>query len=123
MLGGDVPAGSTGDDRAVGTPGYMAPEQKRAPQLVDSRADIYSLGVVFYEMLTGELPAGKLQPPSRKLRIDVRLDEIVLRALEKEPEMRFQTAADLRAEVETIATSGPKSAQSGRGDTDISSGK
>src|SRR6185503_2172268 len=68
----------------------------------DSRADIYSLGVVFYEMLAGELPADKLQPPSRKVRIDVRLDEIVLRALEKTPEMRFQTAAELRTQVEAV---------------------
>lgn len=87
---------------AAGTPGYMAPEQKSTPQKVDSRADIYSLGVVFYEMLTGELPADKLQPPSRKVQIDVRLDEIVLRALEKTPELRYQTAADLRTELETL---------------------
>jgi tRNA A-37 threonylcarbamoyl transferase component Bud32/predicted esterase len=90
------------ESQAAGTPGYMAPEQKRRPQKADSRADIYSLGVVFYEMLTGELPADKLQPPSRKVRIDVRLDEIVLRALEQTPEMRFQTAAELRTQVEAV---------------------
>ncbi len=106
MLGGDAPASGSGDDKAVGTPGYMAPEQKRTPQLVDSRADIYSLGVVFYEMLTGELPGAKLQPPSRKVQVDVRLDEIVLRALEEKPELRFATATQFRTQVEAVVANG-----------------
>ena len=70
----------------MGTPYYMAPEQTEHPREVDHRADIYSLGVVFYQMLTGELPLGRFAPPSQKVQIDVRLDEVVLRALEKEPE-------------------------------------
>ncbi|MDB6171872.1 MAG: Serine/threonine protein kinase [Chthoniobacteraceae bacterium] len=94
--------GEAKEEKAAGTPGYMAPEQTRTPERVDSRADIYSLGVVFYEMLTGELPAAAIQPPSRKVRIDMRIDEVVLKALEKSPELRWQTAADLRSRVETI---------------------
>ena len=94
----------TGAKDVMGTPHYMAPEQVEHPQEVDHRADIYSLGVVFYEMLTGELPLGKFQPPSRKVQVDVRLDEVVLHALEKEPERRYQQASEVKSDVETIAT-------------------
>jgi len=95
----------TGARDVVGTPHYMAPEQIEKPQTVDHRADIYSLGVVFYEMLTGELPLGKFAPPSRKVQVDVRLDEVVLHALEKEPELRYQQASQVKTAVETIAKS------------------
>lgn len=98
----DLRITSSGD--VMGTPHYMAPEQVEHPQDVDHRADIYSLGVVFYQMLTGELPIGRFAPPSRKVQIDVRLDEVVLRALEKEPDLRYQQASVLKTEVETIAT-------------------
>ena len=89
---------------ALGTPGYTAPEQRTDPQKVDSRADIYSLGVVFYELLTGELPGKPLQPPSRKVQIDVRLDEVVLRAMEQKPERRYQQVSEVKSRVETIST-------------------
>jgi eukaryotic-like serine/threonine-protein kinase len=94
----------TAAGQVMGTPQYMAPEQVSHPQAVDHRADIYSLGVVFYQMLTGELPAGRFAPPSKKVQIDVRLDEVVLRALEKEPERRYQQASELKTHVETIVT-------------------
>ncbi len=90
-------------DQILGTPHYMAPEQMEHPQAVDHRADIYSLGVVFYEMLTGELPLGKFQPPSKRAQLDVRLDEVVLHTLEKEPERRYQHASEIKMDVETIA--------------------
>jgi tetratricopeptide (TPR) repeat protein/predicted Ser/Thr protein kinase len=95
----------TESGKVMGTPQYMAPEQKEQPNAVDHRADIYALGVVFYQMLTGELPGKTIAPPSSKVQIDVRLDEVVLRALEKKPELRFQQASALKTEVETIATS------------------
>ena len=92
----------TGSGLAVGTPHYMAPEQLEHPQDVDQRADIYSLGVVFYEMLTGELPIGRFAPPSQKTPMDPRVDEVVLRALEKERERRQHNATEVRTEVEQI---------------------
>ncbi|MGC3959415.1 MAG: serine/threonine-protein kinase [Verrucomicrobiota bacterium] len=89
--------------KVMGTPQYMSPEQKERPQEVDHRADIYALGVVFYQMLTGELPGKKIEPPSKKVQIDVRLDEVVLRALEQKPDRRYQQASVLKTQVETIA--------------------
>ncbi|HTY88197.1 MAG TPA: protein kinase [Candidatus Acidoferrum sp.] len=101
--GPDVPTALTAAGKVMGTPNYMAPEQREHPDAVDHRADIYALGVVFYQMLTGELPGKRIEPPSNKVQIDVRLDEVVLRALEKQPERRYQQASVLKTQVETIA--------------------
>ena len=90
----------------MGTPHYMAPEQIEHPNTVDHRADIYSLGVVFYEMLTGELPLGRFAAPSQKVQVDVRLDHVVLHALEKEPERRYQHASEVKTDVEAISSGG-----------------
>lgn len=90
--------------QVLGTPRYMAPEQFEGSSRVDHRADIYSLGVVFYEMLTGELPMGRFEAPSQRVQIDVRLDEVVLRTLEKEPQRRYQAASEIKSDLQSISS-------------------
>jgi RNA polymerase sigma factor (sigma-70 family) len=96
----------TATGAAIGTPQYMAPEQLEKPATVDHRADIYSLGVVFYEMLTGELPIGRFSPPSQRTPLDPRVDAVVMRTLEKEREKRFQSAGDVKTNVEHLTELG-----------------
>jgi hypothetical protein len=99
----DDPAGGSALTRTgtvLGTVHYMAPEQVEGTRSVDHRADLYAVGVVFYEMLTGGLPLGRFQPPSQQIAVDVRVDEVVLKALEKDPERRYQQAREVRRDVE-----------------------
>jgi serine/threonine protein kinase len=105
----------TGTRHALGTPNYMAPEQMDTPTKVDHRADIYAVGVVFYEMLTGELPMGRFELPSKKLKVDIRVDEVVLKALERNPDLRYQTVGAVKTDINNIAGNKSGSAQS-RGD-------
>jgi serine/threonine protein kinase len=82
--------------QVMGTPHYMAPEQMERPHAVDHRADIFAVGVLCYEMLTGELPLGRFAAPSQKVPVHPQLDGVVLRALEKEPERRYPQIHDLK---------------------------
>ena len=93
----------TGEFQAMGTMHYMAPEQFENPLEVDHRADIYALGVTLYELLTGELPLGRFLPPSKRVQVDVRLDEIVLKSMDREPGRRYQHASDLKTDVEHVS--------------------
>ena len=92
LLGPDLQTHRPDDDRVVGTLRYMAPEQMTMPQAVDHRADIYSTGVVFYEMLAHELPGPDRVPPSRKAATDPGIDPIVLRAIEYDRDRRYADA-------------------------------
>ncbi|HEX5447270.1 MAG TPA: serine/threonine-protein kinase, partial [Pirellulales bacterium] len=98
----------TGSRQVMGTPHYMAPEQLENPRAVDHRADIYALGVVFYEMLTGELPLGRFAPPSGTSGVDARLDEVVFKTLEKDPNRRYQHASDVKTDLDGMATPAPR---------------
>lgn len=103
--------GHEGNDDAslpMGTPSYMAPEQLDAEAQIDHRVDVYATGVVLYELLTGEKPkSGEFENPSQRVRVDVRIDEVVLRALESNPEQRYASARDFRTRIEAVATEPP----------------
>ncbi|MEM7010070.1 MAG: bifunctional serine/threonine-protein kinase/formylglycine-generating enzyme family protein [Verrucomicrobiota bacterium] len=88
----------------MGTEAYAAPEQMDAGP-IDQRADIFSLGVVLYELLTQQLPKGAFVPPSKSAEIDKRLDGVVEKAMQMSPESRYQSTSEFRTDVERICNS------------------
>ena len=106
--------------QALGTPDYTAPEQLKGGP-VDHRADIYSLGVMFYEMLTGDLPRGTWTPPSQLTAAPARLDEVVTRAMRTEPDHRYQQASEVKSAIAeakmlppVVAAATPRTLPAGR---------
>jgi serine/threonine protein kinase/Tfp pilus assembly protein PilF len=109
--------GITGTRHMIGTPEYMSPEQVDADDDIDQRSDIYSLGVILYEMLTGKVPfdgntplsvaykhKNKKPPNPREFNTQItdELNVLVLKCLEKDRESRYQSAGEIRSQLEEI---------------------
>ena len=91
----------------MGTPEYAAPELWQPGVEMDHRADLYSLGCVFYEMLTGAAPQGQFTLPAAALRLDHRVDTVIARCMQQKPDLRYQSAAEVRAAIEAIRAPAP----------------
>lgn len=98
-------SGLTQTGMTMGTPDYVAPEALMLGSDVDGRADIYAVGVMLYQMLTGDIPRGMFKMPSQKFQsIDPRFDAIIRRALEHDREERYQSSHELRQALDIILT-------------------
>ncbi|OYW70642.1 MAG: hypothetical protein B7Z37_30090, partial [Verrucomicrobia bacterium 12-59-8] len=101
------PAGTHGaspDGLTLGTPDYVAPEVLIIAMPVDGRADLYAVGVMLYNMLTGKIPRGSFQMPSQRVGCDTRYDAIVRKAMENDVARRYQTAREIRRDLDQILT-------------------
>jgi serine/threonine protein kinase/uncharacterized membrane protein (GlpM family) len=97
----------TATRQILGSLHYLAPEQIESPEQVDHRVDLYALGVVFYELLTGQLPLGNFEPPSSVVpKLDKRIDSIVLKTLSRKPIQRYQNAQQLGSDIQQVLTGG-----------------
>src|SRR5574341_40158 len=113
------PTGLTGTGSMIGTPAYMSPEQARGDPGTDGRSDLYSMGVILFEMLTGDLPFTAdtpmgiaikhiTDPVPRVLNIapdlPPRCEAVVVRAMNKDPENRYQTMAEMVADLRSAVS-------------------
>ena len=94
--------GGGGEGLHYGTPEYTAPEIMKNSSQADERTDVYAIGVVLYELLTGELPGEGFVPPSQHQTVDKRFDKIVRRAIHPSPNMRFANAGEMAKELKTL---------------------
>jgi hypothetical protein len=105
MTSAEGMSGLTQSGTAMGTLHYMAPESLMLGTSVDHRADIYAVGVMLYQMLTGKLPQGMFELPSLQVPgLDPRYDGIIAKALRDDRELRYQTAMEMRQDLDAILT-------------------
>ena len=97
-------SGLTKTGLAMGTPDYVAPETLTLGMIVDGRADLYAVGVMLYQMLTGNVPRGMFTMPSVMIGSDPRFDAIIAKAMKYDREERYLTATDLRRDLDVILT-------------------
>ncbi len=101
----DGGGGLTKSNMAMGTPDFVAPEALVSGMDVDGRADLYAVGVMLYNMLTGEIPRGRWLMPGEKHGSDPRFDDIIARAMESDRDERYQSATEIRSALDQILTS------------------
>lgn len=94
--------GEHGEWSPMGTPEYAAPELWDPNSRLDERSDLYSLGAVFHEMLTGKPPQGEFQLPAVRLQLDRRVDSIIAGCMKPDPAHRYQTAVQVRQQLDAI---------------------
>ena len=100
-------------EQIFGTPGYTAPEVLRPPFTIDQRADIFSVGVMLHELLTGHLPDADPRPASQICGCNHRLDAVIQRATHPDPNRRFTSATELARELGNIAAMPSRTLQTG----------
>jgi len=101
-----APSDSDDEDGLVyGTPGYAAPEILVSSKAIGIASDLYAVGVILYELLTGKMPEEPARPPSVVCKCDSRLDAIFRQATRRNPAMRYQSAATLADDLEKLLPS------------------
>jgi hypothetical protein len=99
---GSAQMGLTRTDMSMGTPDFIAPEALIIGVNADHRADLYAVGVMLYNMLTGEIPRGRFKPSSERVQSDPRFDAIIDRAMEQDREHRYQSSQEIRRDLDVI---------------------
>ena len=95
-------SGLTKTNMAMGTPDFVAPEALSPGTVVDGRADLYAVGVMLFQMLSGEIPRGMWTLPGEKVGTDPRFDAIITKAMQTDRDERYQSAAEIRLDLHTI---------------------
>ncbi len=123
---GSATDGMTRTGVAMGTPYYMPPEQAQGRRDLDHRADIYAVGAILYEMITGDMPLDAdstaellarilrdrpVPPTAIRPELPAAIDDVVMRALEKDPRDRYQNVQDLAAALQAVATTSAEAAE------------